>query len=156
MEEDKIHQFLMGLDDEPYSTVRSQILAMESLPSIEKIFNIVQQEENHRIATANLDTRPENMAVFATSHISRLGYLRREQLSCKRCGKVGHDETTCYELGGYLARWSSRGGRGGRNKGRGGRGGGQTHGGSGRGKEVVYQVHAYVKTQPKAVAESMR
>jgi len=42
MEEDKVHQFLMGLDDERYSTVRSQILAMEPFPLIEKIFNMLQ------------------------------------------------------------------------------------------------------------------
>ena len=45
MEDDKAHQFLMGLDDEPYSMVRSQILLMDPLPPMEKIFNMVQQEE---------------------------------------------------------------------------------------------------------------
>ena len=42
MEEEKVHQFLMGLDNENYSTVRSQILVLDPLPSIDKIFNMVQ------------------------------------------------------------------------------------------------------------------
>ena len=38
----------MGLDDEAYSNVHSQILALDPLPSLDKIFNMVQQEENHK------------------------------------------------------------------------------------------------------------
>jgi len=49
MEDDKAHQFLMGLDDDSFSTIRSQILALDFLPPLEKIFNLVQQEENHRM-----------------------------------------------------------------------------------------------------------
>ena len=48
VEEDKVHQFLIGLDDEAYSNVHSQILALDPLPSLDKIFNMVQQEENHK------------------------------------------------------------------------------------------------------------
>jgi len=47
MDEDKINQFLMGLNDDIYSTLRSQILALDPLPSLDKIYNIIQQEENH-------------------------------------------------------------------------------------------------------------
>ena len=47
--DDKAHQFLMGLDDDSFSTIRSQILALDFLPPLEKIFNLVQQEENHRM-----------------------------------------------------------------------------------------------------------
>ena len=142
MEEDKIHQFLMGLDDAPFSTVRSQILAMERLPSIEKIFNMVQQEENHRSIMVNREARPENMAAFATSHLTRPGYLQGERSMCKHYGKTRHDETTCYELVGYPANWGSHSGQGGRNRGRGGRGGGQANGGRGRGKDVAHHAQA--------------
>ena len=42
MDEERTHQFLMGLNDEKYSAIRGQILAMEPLPSLERIFNIVR------------------------------------------------------------------------------------------------------------------
>jgi len=47
-EADKAHQFLMGLNNDTYSTIRSHILAMDPLPSLDRIFNITQQEENHK------------------------------------------------------------------------------------------------------------
>ena len=47
-EADKAHQFLMGLNDDAYSTIRSQILTMDHLPSLDRIFNITQQEENYK------------------------------------------------------------------------------------------------------------
>ena len=47
-EEDKSHQFLMGLNDEEFSQIRSQILAQELLPNLDRIFNMVMQEENHQ------------------------------------------------------------------------------------------------------------
>ena len=47
-EEDNPHQFLMGLNDDAYSTIRSQILVTDPLPFLDRIFNITQQEENHK------------------------------------------------------------------------------------------------------------
>ena len=48
VEEEQTHQFLIGLDDETYADVRSQILALDPLPSLDQIFSMVQQEENHK------------------------------------------------------------------------------------------------------------
>jgi len=47
-EGDKTHQFLMGLNDDFYSQVRGKILAQDPLPPLDKIFNIVLQEESHK------------------------------------------------------------------------------------------------------------
>jgi len=47
-EEDQVHQFLMGLGNDAYSNVRSQILALDPLPPLDKIYSVVQQEENHK------------------------------------------------------------------------------------------------------------
>ena len=40
-EDDKAHQFLMGLDDDAYSNIRSQILAVDPIPSLDRIYNMV-------------------------------------------------------------------------------------------------------------------
>jgi len=47
-ENDKAHQFLMGLDDDAYSNIWSQILALDPLPLIDRIYSMVQQKENHK------------------------------------------------------------------------------------------------------------
>jgi len=47
-EEDKAHQFLMGLNNGSYSIIRSQILALDALPSLHKNLNITEQEGNHQ------------------------------------------------------------------------------------------------------------
>jgi len=78
---------------------------MELLPSIEKFFNMVQQEQNHRSTMANREAQPENMAAFATSHLTSPSHLQGERLSCRHCGKTGHDQTTCYEIVRYPANW---------------------------------------------------
>ena len=46
----------MGLNDDLYSTLRSQILALDPLPSLDKIFNMTQQEENHKRVMMTRDT----------------------------------------------------------------------------------------------------
>jgi len=47
-EEERAHQFLMGFHDDLYSQVRGQILTQDPLPLLDKIFNIVLQEGNHK------------------------------------------------------------------------------------------------------------
>ena len=38
-EEEKVHQFLMGLDDAIYGTVRSNLLANDPLPSLNRVYS---------------------------------------------------------------------------------------------------------------------
>ena len=73
-EQDKVHQFLMGLDDEAFSTVRSQILALDKLPTIDKVFNMVQQEEAHKKVTFTCDgaTVRDAAGVFAVTKTNRI------------------------------------------------------------------------------------
>lgn len=53
-DEEKVHQFLMGLDDVVYGTMRSNILSMDPLPNINRVYAMAVQEERHRnIARSN-------------------------------------------------------------------------------------------------------
>ena len=63
--EDRAHQFLMGLNDELYATLARQILALDPLPSLDKIFNITQQEESHKKRMIARDNRIESGVAFA-------------------------------------------------------------------------------------------
>jgi len=89
MYEDKAHQFLMGLGDYLYCTIRSQILTLDPLPPLDKIFNITQQEENHRRAMLVTNDCYEVGMAFATKDQSGMV----EKGVCKICGRYGHDET---------------------------------------------------------------
>lgn len=40
-----VHQFLMGLDTDQFGTVRSNLLAMEPLPSLNKVYAAILREE---------------------------------------------------------------------------------------------------------------
>ncbi|KAJ0040327.1 hypothetical protein Pint_27971 [Pistacia integerrima] len=44
-EEERLHQFLMGLDDSTYGTVRSNILNTEPLPNLNRAYAMIVQEE---------------------------------------------------------------------------------------------------------------
>ncbi|XP_024990645.1 uncharacterized protein LOC112524935 [Cynara cardunculus var. scolymus] len=46
-EEEHVLTFLMGIN-ESYSQIRSQILLMEPLPQVDKVFSLVAQEERQR------------------------------------------------------------------------------------------------------------
>ena len=44
-EEEKVHSFLMGLDENVFGTTRSNILAQDPLPNMNKVYSILIQEE---------------------------------------------------------------------------------------------------------------
>jgi len=70
-EHDKVHQFLIGLEDDGYSNLLSQILALDPLPSLDKIFSMVQQGENHKTVMNREDHRHANVTTFTISHVTR-------------------------------------------------------------------------------------
>ncbi|XP_075111267.1 uncharacterized protein LOC142181719 [Nicotiana tabacum] len=77
-EENMVHQFLMGLN-ETYVNVRSNILLMNPLPSLDNVYNILLQDENQRF----------NLGQYKGS------------LFCKYCKKNNHTIETCYRLHGF-------------------------------------------------------
>jgi len=82
-EDDKAHQFLMGLNDDAYSTTRSQILARDPLPSLERIYSITQQEENHKQIVINRDQHGESAMAFAIKEQPKMV----EKGAWKICGR---------------------------------------------------------------------
>ena len=66
-DEEKAHQFLMGLNDEKYSNIRGQIFPIEPVSTLDKIFNMVHQEENHKHFMMNRDDKLESVVAFAVS-----------------------------------------------------------------------------------------
>ena len=64
-EAEKVHKFLMGLNDELYSTTKSQILALDPFSSLDRIFNITQQEEQRKKVMNARDNRSDTEMAFA-------------------------------------------------------------------------------------------
>nr|GEZ29201.1 hypothetical protein [Tanacetum cinerariifolium] len=59
--DEKVHTFLMGLDENVYGTTRSKILAQDPLPNMNKVYSILIQEERVKTMTRDKDDRPEIM-----------------------------------------------------------------------------------------------
>ncbi|XP_019173414.1 PREDICTED: uncharacterized protein LOC109168989 [Ipomoea nil] len=109
-EEERVHQFLIGLDEGEYGSIRSQLLSLEPLPTVSRVYNILVQEETARVTVRGTKGGTGDAAVFATI----------KEITCTNCKKSGHTIDTCFKLIAYPEGWS-----GGRNGGRGGRGGGR-------------------------------
>ncbi|XP_042942326.1 uncharacterized protein LOC122276564 [Carya illinoinensis] len=100
-------QFLMGLND-CFSHIRGQILMLEPLPNINKVFSLIVQEEKQReISKHNMidtaafmskvqDTNPA-MKRFAPGKQQQ----KRDKLFCTHCGMNNHTVDKCYKVHGY-------------------------------------------------------
>ncbi|XP_042968977.1 uncharacterized protein LOC122301646 [Carya illinoinensis] len=62
VEDEQVFQFLLGLNDS-FASLRTQILAMDPLPSISKVFSILFQEEQQRLL--HIQTPPSESLALA-------------------------------------------------------------------------------------------
>ena len=103
-------QFLMGLNDS-YAQIRGQILMMDSLPAINKVFSLVIQEERHRTVgysysgSHNSDPMTFGSNSNAPAGSSGGSKTRRDRITCSYCGFQGHIKDKCYKLVGYPPGW---------------------------------------------------
>lgn len=110
-----VFQLLMGLN-ESFSHIKCQILLLDPLPPINKIFSMAMQEERQREITstffAPLNHIPAAMASKSTPSYrpqgSRTqGFVRKERPFCTHCGLLGHTIERCYKLHGYPPRYKT-------------------------------------------------
>lgn len=109
--EDRVIQFLIGLNDE-YQSVASQVLLMDPMPLINKVFSMIMQQERKLqygiVPTVSDDSNVLVNAVDGSRSYGRgrgyggsQGRGRGNGKVCSFCDKSGHTIETCYKNHGY-------------------------------------------------------
>lgn len=106
-----LHEFLMGLYSEYYAQLRTSILSQDPLPSLDRAYQLVTQEERVRLATSSSIEAPLDVMSFAVRTNTGRGRGTfdkpdKSHLSCTHCKKTGHEVTSCFEVNGYPEWWS--------------------------------------------------
>ena len=78
-----VYQFLMGLN-ESYSHVRGQILLIDPLPSINKVFSLVIQEERHRMISSASLSFNQNTTALLTKTMSSHRFARNRSFHIRK------------------------------------------------------------------------
>ncbi|KAK9699375.1 hypothetical protein RND81_08G169900 [Saponaria officinalis] len=109
---DRLHQFLLGLLPDLYGSLRSVLLSQDPLPTLNRAFQTISQEERMR----GIDRAKENIVestgfTVRTSPrpppriIPQLSKAEKKALFCSHCKKSGHDVTMCFDLLGEIPDW---------------------------------------------------
>ena len=98
--------FLMGLNDS-FSQVRGQILLMDPLPPINRVFSLILQEEKQR-EVGGSSIVASAQVVFASKTDAPRGngegkpkQGKKDRPLCTHCNILGHTIDKCYKLHGY-------------------------------------------------------
>ncbi|XP_074305190.1 uncharacterized protein LOC141640232 [Silene latifolia] len=132
-DEEKVHQFIMGLNTSLYGHIRSNLLMEDNLTSLSRAYALVLREERHKAVTRIQEEQTEVAMTARTAAgrgqgtISMQEQKEYEPPRCTHCKKWYHTEENCWEKLGITGRGRGRGRRGGRNGGRGGRGYGNSN-----------------------------
>jgi hypothetical protein len=104
--EDQVIQFLTGLNSE-FSVVKTQILLMDPLPSLNKVYSLVVQEEsNHK---SLLPTENDDSSLLVNSSDAKKQFPcgkgnasgKNSNRICTFCGKNNHTVDSCYAKHGH-------------------------------------------------------
>ncbi|XP_075665179.1 uncharacterized protein LOC142634810 [Castanea sativa] len=102
-----VMKFLMGVN-ETFSQVRTQVLLMDPIPSLSKVYSLMIQEETQKAITS-----PSTVKVDSTALVAKIpnlgnnlvgnsvGTKGKEKPICTHCGKIGHTVDKCYRLHGF-------------------------------------------------------
>nr|GEV36392.1 retrovirus-related Pol polyprotein from transposon TNT 1-94 [Tanacetum cinerariifolium] len=69
--------FLMGLDESVYGTLRSNILAQDPLPNLNKAYSILIREERVNMMMRGKDEKPKLMALATQNRTENVGEIDR-------------------------------------------------------------------------------
>ena len=102
-EEEKVHQFLMGLDEARFGNVCTNIIGMEMLPDLNSVYQRMVREEK-RLGASRSESK-ETPVGFAAKVVSGEGedtategavVVRRSSIVCSNCGRSGHEKKDCW------------------------------------------------------------
>ena len=117
-EEEKVHQFLMGLDKARFSNVCTNIIGLETLPDLNSVYQRVVWEEKH-LGTTRSESKETPVGFVATAgeDTATVAAARgRASVICSNCGRIGRGKE-CWQIIGFPDWFTERNlssGRGGR------------------------------------------
>jgi hypothetical protein len=104
--EDQVIQFLTGLNEQ-FAVVKTQVLLMDSLSSINKVYSLVVQEESNNTQLASPTPVDDSNILVNATDTSR-GYGRgknnfggKGSRYCSFCNRTNHTVETCYQKHGF-------------------------------------------------------
>ncbi|XP_075646895.1 uncharacterized protein LOC142617820 [Castanea sativa] len=106
--------FFMGLN-EIYAGVRGQILLMDPVPPLSKVFSLLLQDEKQRKVGSGHVLQSESAALVSKTantyqkSTSTYGKSKNGRPQCTHCGLMGHVVDKCYKLHGYPPGYKSKG-----------------------------------------------
>lgn len=102
-EEEKVHQFLMRLDDMLYGTVRTNMLAADPLPTLNRVYSILIQQERVNTNTHAKEERGEviGLAVQTNSKTRGCREVKDKSMTCTHCKRSRHEAEFCFQLISY-------------------------------------------------------
>ncbi|CAH9106160.1 unnamed protein product [Cuscuta europaea] len=110
-ESERFHQFLMGLTPDFYAQIRSNLLSQEPLPTLNRAYHQITQEERVRGTAQKKEEKPEIMG-FAAKAVGRennkASKVDKSGMVCTHCNFPGHEITGCFQLIGYPDWWGNR------------------------------------------------
>lgn len=124
-EEEKVHQFVMGLDEARFGVVCQGIIASDSLIDLGDAYAKIVREEQRLNSSKDRETQQNAVRFVAkkeTNESTNSAQTRRPN-QCSHCGRSGHEKSNCWQLVGFPDWWEERSTNRGDNRGsRGGRG----------------------------------
>ena len=112
-EDERLHQFLMGLYSPYYAQIRSTLLSQEPLPSLNRAYQQVIQEERVRGIVQKQEekqTKPEISGFVvrtAGRGRGRGDRVDKSNLLCTHCKRSEHEIGNCFKLLGYPDWWET-------------------------------------------------
>lgn len=102
-EKDYLFKFLNGLS-KSYSSVRTKIISMRHVPSLDDALNVVLQEKSQRMLTTNTSDPISDITVMALLRSYRRSFNPEKKpgdVTCQYCRKPDHSKDSCYRLVGF-------------------------------------------------------
>lgn len=92
----------MELDEEGYSTVRSNIPRTEPIPTLNWVYSMVMQQERMRTVSCTKEEKKQSNELCHASRESKFkGEAKDKNVVWPNCKCEGHDAESCFQLIGY-------------------------------------------------------
>ena len=94
METQKTMKFLMGLGDN-YATVRSNIIGMDPLPTVNKAYAMALRHEKQAEASNGKVVVPNEASAFSVRKLDQDPNTTEREVKCEKCNMTNHSTKNC-------------------------------------------------------------